>query len=123
MYAIRSYYGCIALDNSVSIKEDGIAYRNDENTLFYTLNIGNTSTGIKRENYSFIYAKKVIFGCNLCDCNIWPYNEEKSYLDFIIGIDENGKEVKYTCNPNKLSNYFGANPIAPHYLTLRNNFV
>lgn len=108
---------CVALDNSIKIQQDGLSYRNDTNTVLYTLNIGNASTGIKRENYSIIYAKKVISGCNLCDSNIWPYNEEKSYLDFIIGIDENGKEIKYTCDPSKLSNYFGANPTAPHYLT------
>lgn len=108
---------CIALDNTTKIVEDVLAFRNDDNTLFYTLNIGNTSTGLKRENYSYIYAKRAIFGCNLCDSNIWPYNEEKSYIDFIIGVDDNGREIKYTCNPEKLSNYYGANPQAPHYLT------
>ena len=45
------------------------------------------------------------------------YNEEKTYVDFIIGIDENGKEIRHTCNPKELNNYFGANPTAPHYLT------
>ena len=108
---------CIAIDNAELIKADSLAYRNDENTVFYTLNIGNTSTGTKRENYSYVFAKNVISGCSLCDSNIWPYNEEKTYVDYIIGIDENGKEIQHTCNPNKLSNYFGANPTAPHYLT------
>lgn len=108
---------CISIDNSEKIKEYGLAYRNDENTIFYTLNIGNTSTGLKRENYSYIFAKNVIKGCSLCDSNIWPYNEEKTYVDFIIGIDENGKEMRHTCNPKELSNYFGANPTAPYYLT------
>lgn len=56
-------------------------------------------------------------GCDLKDCNIWPYNEEKTYIDFIIGIDDSGKEVRHSCNPKNLSNYFGANPSAPHYLT------
>ena len=99
------------------VAEDGLVYRNDENSIFYTLNIGNTSTGTKRENYSYIFGKNVIWGCSLCDSNIWPYNEEKTYVDFIIGIDENGKEIRHTCNPNCLSNYYGANPTAPHYLT------
>lgn len=108
---------CISIDNSEKVKEDGLAYRNNDNTIFYTLNIGNTSTGLKRENYSYILAKNVIPGCSLCDSNIWPYNEEKTYVDFIIGIDENGKEIRHTCNPKELNNYFGANPTAPHYLT------
>lgn len=108
---------CTSIDNSEKIERDGLAYRNDDNTIFYTLNIGNTSTGVKRENYSYIYAKNVILGGSLCDSNIWPYNEAKNYVDYIIGIDENGKEIHHTCNPSKLSNYFGANPTAPHYLT------
>lgn len=106
-----------SIDDAENVNEDGLAYRNDENTVFYTLNMGNTSTGTKRENYSNIVAKNVILGCSLCDSNIWPYNEKKTYVDYIIGIDENGKEMRHTCNPNKLSNYFGANPTAPHYLT------
>lgn len=108
---------CISINDLEKVKEDGLAYRNNDNTIFYTLNIGNTSTGLKRENYSYIFAKNVILGCSLCDSNIWPYNEEKTYVDFIIGIDENGKEIRYTCNPKDLNNYFGANPTAPHYLT------
>lgn len=108
---------CVSIDNSEKIKEDGLVYRNSENTIFYALNIGNTSTGLKRKNYSIIYAKNVVSGCSLCDSNIWPYNEEKTYVDFIIGIDENGKEIRHTCNPKELNNYFGANPTAPYYLT------
>ncbi len=108
---------CISIDNSEKIKDDRLAYRNNENTIFYTLNVGNISTGLKRENFSNIFAKNVVSGCSLCDSNIWPYNEEKAYVDFIIGIDENGKEIRHTCNPKELSNYFGANPTAPHYLT------
>ena len=57
---------------------------NDENSIFYTLNIGTTSTGTKRENYSYIFGKNVIFGCSLCDSIIWPYNEEKNYDGQIV---------------------------------------
>jgi len=38
-------------------------------------------------------------------------------VSFIIGVDASGKPIEYTSNPEKLSNYFGANPGAPHYLT------
>lgn len=108
---------CANMDNSKKITDDSLSYYNPEGTLFYTLNIGNTHINLKEENYSIIYAKKVVKGCELQNCNIWPYNQNKSYIDFVLGIDENGKEIKYTCDPNKLSNYFGANPSAPHYLT------
>lgn len=39
------------------------------------------------------------------------------YQEFIIDADAAGKPVRYTCDPDKLANYFGKNPDAPHYLT------
>ncbi|MEJ7631721.1 MAG: hypothetical protein WKF28_04390 [Rubrobacteraceae bacterium] len=49
---------------------------------------------------------------------IWPYEEVDDYFpDFVIGYDDEGEEVRYSCNPDALANYFGANPDAPHYLT------
>ncbi len=39
----------------------------------------------------------------------------KQYADFIIGIDNDGDEIVHTCNPDNLSNFFGANPEAPNY--------
>ena len=96
---------------------DSFDYRNDDNTVFYTVNIGRGHNGIQEENFSILFGKKVLFGCELKDCNIWPYNEKKQYIEFIVGVDDNGRELHYTCDPSKLSNYFGANPDAPHYLT------
>ena len=100
-----------------SLSADGVVYRNEDNTVFYTVNIGTSNAEIQQKNFSTLYGKKVLFGCELKDCNIWPYNEEKHYIDFIIGIDDDGKEIHHSCDPSKLSNYFGANPTAPHYLT------
>lgn len=100
-----------------SFPTDGLTYRNEDNTVFYTVNIGKSDIRMRQKNFSILYGKKVLFGCELKNCNIWPYNEEKHYIDFIIGIDDNGKEIHYTCDPSKLNNYFGANPSAPHYLT------
>lgn len=96
---------------------DSFDYRNDDNTVFYTVNIGRGHNGIQEENFSILFGKKVLFGCKLKDCNIWPYNEKKQYIEFIVGVDDNGRELHYTCDPSKLSNYFGANTDAPHYLT------
>lgn len=45
------------------------------------------------------------------------FSEEKKYEDFIIGIDENGENVEFTCNEEFLANYFGKNKGNPHYLT------
>lgn len=51
-------------------------------------------------------------------CGIWPYEgRDNHYPDFVIGVDEDGEEISYTCNHEALADYFGANPDAPHYLT------
>jgi hypothetical protein len=49
----------------------------------------------------------------------WGFTEkaEEKCLDFIIGVDDNGEEILHTCDHKSLSNNFGANPEAPHYLT------
>lgn len=49
---------------------------------------------------------------------IWPWDgDDEEYPEFIIGEDDHGRPVKFTCEEDKLANYFGKNPDAPHYLT------
>lgn len=50
---------------------------------------------------------------------IWPFDkdEKEQEVSFIIGVNEDGENVEYTSDPDKLGNYFGANPKAPNYLT------
>lgn len=97
-------------DASEKVEEDEVVYRKD--SIFYKLHIVN-----REQVKSYIYAKNVIYGCSLRDSNIWPYEQKKKYVDFIIGIDKNGQEICHTCDPDCLNNNFGANPTAPHYLT------
>ena len=39
------------------------------------------------------------------------------FADFKIGVDTTGSAVMHTCNPDRLANFFGANPGSPFYLT------
>lgn len=75
--------------------------------------------GDKHKSLSSLLGKKLIPPFPLDRCGMWPFEEreEEDYIDFIIGLDENGDSVKYSCNPDGLANYFGANPDAPNYLT------
>ena len=66
--------------------------------------LGQTDGLTRRENFSMVYAKKVVYGCSLASCNIWPFNEAKNFINFIIGVDDDGNEISFTCNPDKLSN-------------------
>lgn len=100
-----------------TIKDDSYSYRSSDETTLYSLNIGKYNNIHGIENYSVLFGKKIIYGCKLQNCGVWPYNEEKEFEDFIIGVDEDGNDISYTCNPDKLGNYFGGNPDAPHYLT------
>jgi hypothetical protein len=49
---------------------------------------------------------------------VWPYETpDNNFPEFIVGEDGDGSEVQHSCDPAALSNYFGANPGEPHYLT------
>lgn len=86
-----------------------------DNVLFYGLWGGDMS--FPTYTYSVLMGKKILMPAPIEECGYWPYEKEETYEDFIIGVDENGKEILYTCNPDELNNYFGANPDAPMYLT------
>lgn len=83
--------------------------------LFYEFWTGNMNTS--QRAFSVLMGKKVIKPLPVEKCEIWPYEQERSYEEFKIGIDEYGNEIKYTCNPSKLNDYFESNPGAPMYLT------
>ena len=50
-------------------------------------------------------------------CGVWPFEPAQSYETFIIGTDDVGNTIEFTCDSDALANYFGANPQAPHFLT------
>lgn len=108
---------CTDLDNSTRFEYSQNAVKADDNSYLYSLTLGQTDGLTRRENFSMVYAKKVVYGCSLASCNIWPFNEAKNFINFIVGVDDDGNEISFTCNPDKLSSYFGTNPNAPHYLT------
>ncbi|MEG4329340.1 hypothetical protein QUB37_20070 [Microcoleus sp. AT3-A2] len=73
----------------------------------------------KHKSLSYLLGKKLIPPFPLERCGMWPFDEreEEDYMDFIIGLDENGDLIKHSCSPNRLANFLGANPDAPNYLT------
>lgn len=68
---------------------------------------------------SLVFAKRILPAPPQETCGIWPWDEADpaDYPEFIIGEDDHGKPVKYTCDPDRLANYFGKNSDAPSYLT------
>lgn len=84
-------------------------------SLNYTIYSGDSySDGYT--SFSRILGKKLIHCEAVENCGAWPFEQEKTYQDFIIGGDVDEPET-FSCNPDLLANYFGSNPEAPHYLT------
>jgi hypothetical protein len=71
----------------------------------------------ERHTFARMIGKKVVRGSTKFKPPSLSDREQRKYEDFIIGVDEDGDDIRHTCDEEKLSNYFGKNPGAPHYLT------
>lgn len=69
----------------------------------------------KFETFGMVMGKKYILPGPMPSSD--SDEQAEVYQEFVIGTDVHGKPVKHTCDPDKLANYFGKNPSAPHYLT------
>ncbi|HHT9105128.1 MAG TPA: hypothetical protein ACFYD7_04555 [Candidatus Wujingus californicus] len=71
------------------------------------------------ETFSRLLCKVILPPPPKDKAGVWPFKEDNEHnaVAFIIGVDKEGNEVEHTSNPDKLNNYFGSNPGAPHYLT------
>lgn len=97
--------------------KDPLNYSDDERTDILTFSIysgDSYSDGFK--SFSRILGKKLILCEPIDKCGVWPFEREKDYQEFIIGGDSD-EPLRFTCDHNRLANYFGANPDAPPYLT------
>lgn len=80
---------------------------------------GSNSVGTSFGRTTSLFNAKKFFAPGPVEkCNLWDYEDRnRTYEDFIIGEDDFGKPVTFTCEEAKLANYFGKNPEAPQYLT------
>jgi hypothetical protein len=67
--------------------------------------------------YSRLVGKRILTPPPIEDCGLWPYEAERQYESFTIDVDEMGRPLEYSSNPDGLANYFGNNPDAPQYVT------
>jgi hypothetical protein len=69
-----------------------------------------------KQTHGFLMGKKILSGDT--ETPRQPFSrEDREYEGFLIGVDDDGHEIKYTCDEGQLANYFGKNPGSPHYLT------
>jgi hypothetical protein len=69
--------------------------------------------------FSRLLAKRLVPPLPKEKSGFWGYGEPEpaKFVDFVIGVDDDGNEVMNTSSEAELSNYFGANSGRPHYLT------
>lgn len=84
-----------------------------------TCRISYGGGGILSNNRYFTrcLGKRILAPPEIERSGVWPFEPTRRFIDFIIGIDDDGRNIEYTCDPDSLSNYFGANAGAPHFLT------
>lgn len=99
---------------SLGVKDFIEEYKNE--TVFYKV-WGGDLPGLKSKAFSILMGKKILYPRPVETCGYWPYEKKQEYIEFIVGVDENGNEKTFTCNPDKLDNCFGSNPDAPNYMT------
>lgn len=89
-----------------------------EGMIRYSLHVAECNFQEGYSTFSRLLGKVLIAPPPIEQCGKWLYDEtEEQYVSFIIGTNLDGTAKEFTSNPEKLSNFFGANPGAPHYLT------
>lgn len=73
-------------------------------------------TDKNKKSQGWLLGKKLILGLKDFKPKLFD-REEKRFVDFVIGIDEDGKDITYTCDEDKLANFFGKNQGSPYSLT------
>lgn len=106
-----------ASEKELSLEGD----ESSEETEFHiwTLAYGDFGGVSEHQAFSRLLGKKLITPFPKSKSGLYGFAKEepKKYVDFIIDSDEVGDDVLYNSNPDFLSNFFGANPEAPNYLT------
>ncbi len=73
----------------------------------------------KARAFSRLLGKSLLPPPPVAECGTWPFAQRKTetFPDFIIGTAKDGNPRMYSCDPNGLADFFGANARAPNYLT------
>lgn len=104
-------------DPDQSIDLDSITEETHDNIMRLSLYASDHIHGPGRP-FSRLLGKRLLLAPSRSQAGIWPFEKTgETFHEFIIGEDVDGNAIKNTSDPDKLANYFGKNPNAPHYLT------
>jgi len=90
-----------------------------EGLVCWGLNYGDFGGIGSHQAFSRLFGKRLIEPLPKDKSGMWGFADEepKKYVDFILGVDDDGNEVSHTSDPDSLANNFGANTGAPSYQT------
>jgi hypothetical protein len=124
--AIKNMCLVVAFDirrySKIELKESGMGetthkIHNDQMIAEYRLRDHTFLSDDRIKSFAWFIGKKLLTPKISDKKGVWPYEEKKKCERFLVGQDRRGKEKYFSCDPSKLSDYFGANPGNPHYLT------
>lgn len=123
--AIKEMYLSIQFDfqerSEYSLEELGDKQGDDgqrEDLMCWEHRYGGSGGIGSHQSFSRLHGKRLVAPLPKSKSGFWGFAKEpkKKYVEFIIGIDDNGEEITYTSDPVAPANHFGANP-KPDYLT------
>lgn len=113
------FFDAIANAHS-SLKDLGLSpneINEKKGDLFYSLGFRDDDFSQSRTAFSRLIGKTLIRCPKRATVAPFSRGKKEKFCDFIIADDGRGEPILHTCDPEKLANYFGKNPKAPHYLT------
>ena len=114
---VKKMWLCVQFDNrrwvAPALKQEITeSFCSRDGGFLYSLNSGNIDYKDKETCIRFIGRKFIQYK----SIDFLHYKKEEKYEEFSF-IDEKGEEKSWTCERDKLANFFGKNLEAPHYLT------
>lgn len=104
--------------DELGLKDEVIEH--NEGLISYTLAIRNWTFSLGddgRKSISRFLGKRLLPPMDKAKVPFLGYSAEKDFPEFLLDVDEDDNEIRFTCDPDKLADYFDGNPNAPHYLT------
>lgn len=103
-----------------TLPEDVQEFRWDDEATSAALYVGGHR--INGKHFTRFCATRLVPAPPVEDCGVPPFDEvdPSAFPEFVVDIDEDGNDVFFTCDPDRLANYFGKNPESPHYLAMVN---
>lgn len=107
----RASLGDLRLEKGATDHRDGI--------LSYTIRYGDFGGLTGDRAFSRLLGKRLFPPLPKEKSGLWGFAQEepKKCVEFIVGQDDDGTEVTNISDPDRLANFFEANPDQPNYLT------